>query len=437
MKTIFRFANVGLLVAAIMAFGAIAGMAQNPCEDADGITKLGDTFRAQYADKTIPGRQTAIDTGKQFLDKYGACDGAKELVDYLKVQIPKMEDALHKMKDAAAKAELTGRFDTALKAKNWDDVYTSGKEVLAKYPDEFRAAELVLGSIGYDELVERNNSKYTAETLNFAKKSLADLEGGKTFSSYGVNPFTYKDKDDAIAWMNLTIGYLTQVGMKDKTAAAPYLYKATQASASTTSKNPIPFALIGAYYFDALNKLVEQVKTAGASQNTTDTPEVAQKKVDDIKALVAMVNGTSERAMDAFSRAYTLGKDPAYKASMKKNVEDAYQLRFGKKDGVDAWIASTVSKPFLSPTSPIDPISDPEPAKTGEGGTGTGVGAANGTGVGAANGSGMGTANGSGVGGPKATTTTAKPASGPAKAASPIKPGAASVKKAVVKKKVV
>src|SRR6185295_4370029 len=99
-------------------------------------------------------------------------------------------------------------------------------------------------------------------------------------------------------------------------------------------------------------------------QKDSDPVDVAQKKVDDIKALVAMSNGTAERAMDAFARAYTFSTAAAYKAKMKKNVEDAYNVRFGKKEPVDSWISSAVAKPFVNTPTPIQPISDPEPAKT-------------------------------------------------------------------------
>ena len=90
--------------------------------------------------------------------------------------------------------------------------------------------------------------------------------------------------------------------------------------------------------------LVKPNDMRASSQNKPGiTPEELQKIVDEIKAKVAMSNGTAERAMDAFSRAYTYGQAPAYKAKMKKNVEDAYNVRFGKKDGVDPWIATAVA----------------------------------------------------------------------------------------------
>ncbi|HRI03413.1 MAG TPA: hypothetical protein PLL77_06690 [Pyrinomonadaceae bacterium] len=412
MKTIFRSTNLLLILAAIIAFGAVAGMAQDPCTDADGQTKMQDEFDLLYADKKdLNVRQRAIDSGKAFLEKYGNCEPAKVRADWLKAQIPKMETNLRIARELAAENALVGRFDTAMKAKNFDEVYVTGKEVLAKYPEKYRAAEIVLGSIGFDEAYKGNN-KYNDDALRFAKASIADLESGKTFTTFGVNPYIYKTKEDALGYMNLTIGYITSVSQKNQLGSLPYLYKTTQGT-SEASKNPIAFELIGNYYFAELNKIVEQIAALSASQNKPGiTPEELQKIVDDIKGKVAMSNGTSERAMDAFARAYTHGQAPAYKAKMKKNVEDAYNVRFGKKDGVDPWIATAVAKPFINPTTPIEPIKDPEPVAPVTQTTTPPV---------------------------TAPATTGKPAtSAPAKpAATPAKKPSASVKKPVAKKKTV
>lgn len=94
MKTIFRYANLSLLLPAMLALGTVAGIAQNPCEDAEGLTKLGDSVREKYAVKTIEGRRAFLDAGKQFLEKYASCEPGKELGEWLKIQVPKNEKTL-------------------------------------------------------------------------------------------------------------------------------------------------------------------------------------------------------------------------------------------------------------------------------------------------------------------------------------------------------
>jgi hypothetical protein len=135
-----------------------------------------------------------------------------------------------------------------------------------------------------------------------------------------------------------------------------------------------------------------------------------------------MLNGYAERAMDAYSRAYSIAKaDPKgaqYAAGVYKTIQTLYTVRFQnqKPEGVDAWITATVAKPFPDPTSAVTPVVDADTSgNTTGGGTGigaangSGVGAANGTGIGAAKGNGPGAANGNGVGNTAAKTTPAKP----------------------------
>ena len=160
----------------------------------------------------------------------------------------------------------------------------------------------------------------------------------------------------------------SQNGQKNKKDAQPYLYKATQAS-STASKQPIPYELIGLYYFDELNKITKEVTALADSQKPEDTPEVAKQKVDEIEAKVALANGYAERAADAFARAYTLGAAKAYKDLMYKNLQDALKVR-GKSEWLtQAWIAETVKKPLPNPTLPVAPIADAKPATTTTGST--------------------------------------------------------------------
>ena len=365
MKTIFRYANIGLLTAVIFALGAVAGFAQDACADADAQTKMGDEFRALYPLKDIDNRKKTIDVGKQFLEKYGACESAKELADYLKKTIPVLEENLKKTQAASEKASLTARFDAALKAKNWDEVYASGKEILAKYGDEFRVAVFVLGSIGLDETAKTPRvTKWNEDTLRYAKMAIADLEANKAFKTFGLAPFTYKNKEDALGWMNYTIGYIYFFDKNDKKQGLSYLYKATQLN-SDTKTNPIVFQSIGSYYFDEVKKLATEVTELEKKQDPNATPEASKLLVDQIKAKVAMVNGTAEAAIDAYARAYKLAdptpKGKAYKDSLYKTISDLYSVRFGKTEGIDTFIASTTAKPMPNPLNPVTPISDPEP----------------------------------------------------------------------------
>ena len=358
---------MAVLLAALTVAGAIVGFAQDPCTDTAGQDALSNKIRELFLKMDAASQAGKIEAGKQFLEKYGSCDGtAKEFADYLKTNIPKFEAALIKFKENVEKDILIKKFDSGLTSKNWDDVYAAGKELISRWPDDFRAAELVLGSIGLDETAKSPRvTKWNDDTLKYAKMSIADLESGKTFKTYGVKPgFLYKSKDDALGWMNYTVGYILAVDKNDKKDAVTYLYKATQASSDTAS-NPVVYETIGLYYFDEVNKLADDVKAKIAAQDPKAPEDVQKQQVDAIKAAVAQVNGASERALDVFARAYKFApqdeKNKVYRDKLYKNLQDVYKVRFGKPDGLDAWIAAATAKPFPNPSTPITPVFDPEP----------------------------------------------------------------------------
>lgn len=387
MKTIFRSTIAAVMFAAVIALGAVAGFGQNPCEDADGQTKLDGIFRTNYpAAKPIPDRESALEAGKQFLEKYGSCENTKEFSDYLKGYLPKLEKSIKDQKDKIRVSAITDKFFAAMKSKNWDDVYSSGKQLLAEpNADDYRAVELVLGSIGLDETAKSPRvTKWNDDTLKYARQSIADMEGGKVFKTWGLSSFTYKDKADALGWMNYTVGFILAADKGNKKDGAVFLYKAAQA-VSDTKSNSVVYEWIGAFYFDDAKKLINEVKTLAAEQKTledaarasgsTDTPEVKQQKLDaikakseQVKAKVGVLNGTLERAMDAYSRAFTFAPDsPAgktYQANIKTTLSQLYNVRFEKTDGLDAYVKAVASRPIPDPASAITPVLDPETTTT-------------------------------------------------------------------------
>lgn len=374
MKTIFRYANVGLLTAALLALGALSAVAQAPCEDADGQVKLDGEFRAALALTGVENKRKAVELGKQFLEKYGSCEPTAPMSEYLKKTIPLLEKQVKDGEVAKERGALLTRFDAAMKSKNWNEVYAAGKEIYAKWPDEFRDVVLVLGSVGLDETAKATPvTTWNEETLRFARQAITELEANKTFKNFGVSiaggaNFDYKNKEDALGWMNYTIGYILFVDKKDKKNGLGHLYKATQINSDTKS-NPVIYQTIGSYYFDEVRRLAKEVTDLEKTQDTAATPEAQKALVDQIKAKVAMVNGTAEAAIDAYARARDLANKSTtvskeYKDSLTKTLSDLYNVRFGKMDGFDTFVANTLKKPMPNPLDPITPISDPEPTVT-------------------------------------------------------------------------
>src|SRR5262249_18214694 len=103
---------------------------------------------------------------------------------------------------------------------------------------------------------------------------------------------------------------MTNIGDNNKQAALPYYCQVTQMP-GTYKTSPNVYSTIGDYYYETVQKLDAEVKAMIADQKDTDTDDVRQKKIADIKSKVAMENGYLERTMDAYSRAYTYAKADA------------------------------------------------------------------------------------------------------------------------------
>lgn len=369
MKSIFRFLGLGALAVTFTAAGATNGYAQDACADVEAKQALYAKFTINF-DKTIELRKVALNAAKEYLEKYGSCPDDKQQVDYFKTYIPAAEKQIQDAAKAADDQAMYARFNNALKAKNWDEVYAGGKEVLGKVQDPTIQLDvsILLGSIGLDEAV-KNNDKYNADTVRYAQEAIQKIESGVTSTNYGVanqgSGIMFKNakfpdgKNNALGWLNYTIGYIKYNREKNKKDGLPYLYKATQYN-SATKNFPEIYATIGQSYLDEIARLetdrTEKLKAA----NNVDT--------DETKAIYALQKGYGERASDAFARAYKLiGATPAEKG-LKDNVYSrlklAYEIRNGKADGLDAFISSVNTKPMPNPTTEVTPVVEVVPSTT-------------------------------------------------------------------------
>src|SRR5688500_7851704 len=99
MKTIFRSLSMAAVVAVVAVTGAFA---QNVCDDLDGATAKYDAFIAGYNKNKIedlPTLKTALASGKEFLEKWGACESWKDQVAFVKPWVPRVEKIVKDMED--------------------------------------------------------------------------------------------------------------------------------------------------------------------------------------------------------------------------------------------------------------------------------------------------------------------------------------------------
>lgn len=390
----------------------------DPCEGLNDAYK--EWAEVHFPKKDVPGRKEAIEKAKTFIEKFGSCPAkdafkdSKEFVDYVSGQIPVMEKNLKRVEDNLRKAALIKRFESNLN-KNWDEVYAAGKAMLAEWPDEFRDVKLALGTIGYDET--RKNppvTKWNDETIRYAKESIADLETGKAFNNFGVKPsWFYEGKNDALGWMNFNIGYIYAVDKKNNKEAASYMFKASQIGGRAANYAEV-YRIVGLHYVDVLNAEILKLKAMPAVGDT-DSEEVKKQKDEAIRAQLAVVKGTADRALEAYGRAHGKIDDTAaqkaFKDGVLKTFKGIYEIRFSKLDGADAMVKTYAAKPFVNPNTPITPIVEDVTAAT----TSTSTPPVTSKPTGPIT---------------KPVAPTAKPASVPATKPAGTKPGVAKVKKA-------
>jgi tetratricopeptide (TPR) repeat protein len=215
-----------------------------------------------------------------------------------------------------------------------------------------------------------NSFKYADDAIRYSTLALGKIKSGWTFTKkddkgtpiIGVFQYTYT-KDAAVGELTYALASMNYYAKKDRKTALPLYYELSQ-SAGPFKSDPRVYGTIGDFYIeegapigDEIAKLITQLKDA------TDDKVKADLDVQ-VKAKIAMFNGYTERALDAYSRAHNVSKAGPYKDNLYKIMQGLYKRRFDKDTGLDAFVSTTLAKPFPNPTTPVTPIADPEPATT-------------------------------------------------------------------------
>lgn len=370
MKTIFRLSGLAVVLSAVIGFSAAQAAAQNPCEDADGITAADAKIRENYP--KLETLDVAITAGKEFLEKYGECEATKAFVDWLKPQLPVWETKYAGYITRKEMGPRFARFDAGVKASNADEVYAAGKEILAKQPDNINVL-VAMGLVGANQSTLANSYKYTEDGLKYANMALAKVKGGEKFNKKNDKGeetagifWTERTRPELISDLTYSVAYLNYFGKKDKATALPVFYELAQGS---YKDNPFLFSIIGDYYVEQRKPIAEQIRLKIEEQKKEgEDTAIKEAREEEIKKLVAVFNGYNERILDAYGRAYKVTKDTpankAYRDNLFKIMQDVYKQRFDKDTGLNEYITAAVAKPFPNPTSEVTPVSDPEPAKT-------------------------------------------------------------------------
>lgn len=372
MKTILRILTLGIFMTAFTAVGATSVFAQDVCGDVEAKQALYKQITDNYAG-TNDQKKTAINAGKQYVSKYGACADDSAIVKYINESILPMEKAIAEDEVKAKKAALYSSFNTAAKTKNTADIFASGKDILAKEPDNIDVI-ITLANAGFDQSIANPPvDTYNNDVITYSKTAIEKIEGGKKSEGYGVYTYGFKNekfkdtKSNALGALNYNIGYIMYHRQgKDNPAkkkeALTYFYKATQYD-SASKNDPTVYQAIGAWYLEEAIRL--------DTERSAKLKEAGNKDTEETLNLLGMQKGYADRAIDAYARAYKLAsantdpKNKAYKDALYNKLKELYAFRYdGKIEGIDAFVATVSSKPMPDPSTAVTPVKETAPETT-------------------------------------------------------------------------
>lgn len=341
---------------AMTVFAQEAAAAAPQC-DVEARDKLyNEQFFPNYTTKaTADQRKIAYAAAKEYLEKYSNCGGDnKAQVDFIKDKwLPKYEADTKE----AAFVKKAEEFNSFVKAKNTSETFRSGRELLAMKPD-LTSINYYIVDIGYESAKKKDNT-FNNDTIALAKQMIDQINSGKTSSDNTFGP--YKSKDDALGWLNYTIGYIMYNQPNQKKDSLAYIYKVTQGNSPLKSTH-FPYLYIAEYYLDEYTKAAKEYETNKAS---TDEALIAK--------LIGTYKAYADRAIEAYAKAYNVAKADKKEEAAKGIYETLTQFYKARHDGavtgLDVYVAAQKDKALTDPTTAIVPVIEKTPATTTTGST--------------------------------------------------------------------
>ncbi len=286
-------------------------------------------------------QKVAYEAGKQYL----AQCGSDEYVSYVQ-----------KWVTAYDKAARDIDFYKAANDKKYDETFRLGKQLLSEDANNM-AVLLTLANAGLGNASAGTSAieSLNADTINYAKAALRIAEDpSKTVDKWAP----YASKDDAIGWLNYTLGVLN-VKRAPKEAAG-YFVKAAQTNFSAKQDPALFYFLATAYQGAEYKPLADDYQATCAGKDLTDE---CKTKLDTMNLVV-------DRIIDAYARAIAFGGAKPQKAEWMKQLTSFYKFRHNDSEtGLNELIAGIQSKPLLLPSMQTMPAPAPSPGTTPAGTT--------------------------------------------------------------------
>jgi hypothetical protein len=302
-----RLINIPMLFVLCLFLGFPVPAQQN----SNSRKSVSDLFEAFKTAKKLPcgERAEAIRVGQEIIEKFSNDELNKEVIDYVKSQIPVIEqqdkeckdeyslenlfkgfkdadknpcgqrgealtigkkllelysedkinrDVIYYVKKETERIEKEDSicqqntlFNESYKNRRWSDLFTVGKQIIQREGDKPLALDvmLTLVAVGFHLTAYEKDDAYTVETVSYAMKALDLIEGGtNTSGCWGVFE-CYKSKEKALGWLNYTIGYISYFRLKGDKKAIPYFYKSTKYKMEF-KYDAFVYQAVAIYYFD-------------------------------------------------------------------------------------------------------------------------------------------------------------------------------------------
>jgi hypothetical protein len=216
------------------------------------------------------------------------------------------------------------------------EAFAIGEKILDSDPENVYV-KMNLAFAGFQILLNNRDRSYSRDAMDFAKESIAALEGGAELPTY----LPFKDKDDVLANMYYIIGtFQLEPNIKE---AASNLFKATTFESPVKGKS-FPYYAIAEYYEAENERRIKAFQTRHASRQATDAEfQVEQEARLDLY----------DRMMDAYARAIKASEieKVAPQPNWKERLAVIYKVRKGNETGIDGFIANVFSSPMRNPVN--------------------------------------------------------------------------------------
>ena len=348
MKKLIRL----LVLAALVATLALPALAQTTPAATPATTPAASQDEAQAKvdlyDKLVKNRAAnppvAYEAAKEYIQKYGADND--QYVTYAKKYVTAYE-----------KQARRNQFTEQVKAKNYNDAFAIGKQILAEEPEDLGILfELTRSGFA---AADSKNTANNADTVAMAKKTIQLLQAGRTFEK--DKPVA--NKDDLIGGINFELGRLLKDAQPAE--AMTYLVNAAQTEGSAKKDFRTYLFLADVYEKGEYGSLSTQYNNNCKTEEQVATPACTELKAKADKIVDHMIDALA-RAIAYNDASPNAAANAAARASWMEQLTSYYKYRNNNTDtGLKELIAGITSKPLPKPGDPIAPMTPPStPAST-------------------------------------------------------------------------